>query len=536
MGFRKIYLTILSFGGVLCSTNSLAQQTDSVFFDVNYVRQSNAWLSSKNAAGLKYFSLPKMSSAQLSFNKADGDFRNYHQSTDSYDFGLQSESLYRLNTDIVFSGSILYKSFSGQNMAGSGFIDPYQTPFDIVEGRDVNRGRKKQEVYKLSGKVSAQLSSRFTIGGGLEYESSNFAKMKDLRHINKLLDIDATFGGLYQINRYVEFGLNYSYLRRIESVGFRSYSNKDDGFESLISFGAFYGRPETFGKSGYTSSENTWPLTDVGHSVSMQLYLRLNEKMKLFNEFSYANKSGYFGPKRTSGKPFTEHQSINIMYSGIFSILKGKNEHLLSLNANYGSLLNTENTERTQTAPGGVESISIFLQSEVLDRQQLKANLKYTLFKNVSNNNPVWVFNANIDYYRRQQTINFLYPFYRDQTINSYQANVNLKRNIVKADKVYSYALGLGYGGGNGIAKFDGLHTAPTSNSTPVSMDLYLYQEFEYFTKPRVMADLSLQYTKKLKQNIAPYAKLNYNYTKAFDIQFLGSGFGVAGASIGCNF
>lgn len=536
MRFRKYILAILCFSGVSYSTNSLAQQIDTIFSDINYIRKSNAILNSKNASGLKYFSLPKASSAQLFFNKADGDFKNYHQSDNSYDYGLQTESFFRLNPKVVFYGDILYRNFKGNNMAGSGFIDPYKTPFDIVEANDNNRGVKQQEIYKLTGKVSVELSSKFTVGGGLEYEASNFAKMRDLRHVNKLLDIDASLGGLYQLNKSIEIGLNYNYLRRIESISFESHGNVDKGFVSLISFGAFYGRAETFSKEGYTSSENTWPLADIGHAGTMQLNLYLNKHIHFLNEFTFTIKNGFFGRKSSASKPFTEHTKNSIVYNGTLSLNKGKNEHHFSLRAGYETLVNNENTDLTGTPIGGASQILIVVTKEVLDRQELKASLNYALFKNVRNNTPEYTFDANIDYFRRQQTMNYLYPFYRDQTINSYQIKANIKRNMVKTNHMYSFGVGLGYGSGSGLAKYDGLHAAPSSNKVPTSMDLYLYQEFEYFTKPRVMADISLQYTKKMKQNIAPYAKLSYNYTKAFDTQFLGSSFGVAGASVGCNF
>ncbi|MNK00629.1 hypothetical protein D3C87_184180 [compost metagenome] len=536
MSFKKIQNVVLIIGGVFCSANLAAQQLDSTFVDINYVRRQSAWINSKNAAGLKHFNLSKLSNAEVFFDKSNGDFKNFHQSNDSYEYGLNTNSIYRLNDKIVFEGAISYQNFKGENMGGSTFIDPYKNPFDIVELDDNNKGIKRKETYGLHGAISVQMASKFSIGGRINYQAANFAKAKDLRHINKLLDMDLSAGGIYKINDLIEVGATYNYERRIESTFFKAYGNFQRGFSSLISFGSFFGTLETFGESGYTQENATRPLTNFSHGFSLQLNLQLNNNTHFFNEFTYSKPKGYFGEKGTVSYVFTEHAAESYNYYGVFVISKGKNEYQISLSANYGNLSNQENVYRRETTPGGVSRIVYYGKRDVLEKQDLDVDLAYVLFKDIQNYNPKWKIELNANYFRRQQTTT-VYPFYRDQTINSYNANVHLKRNIVKAKQMYSFALCLGYGSGSGIAKYDGLYVPPSSSqAAPASMDLYLYQEFEYFTKPRVMADISLQYTKKLKQNIAPYAKLSYNYTKAFDTQFLGSNFGIAGASVGCNF
>lgn len=538
MSFKKLQVVILLIGGVFCSANLAAQQIDSAFADINYVRRQNAWISSKNAAGLKHFKLPKISEAKLVLDKSNGQFRNFHQSSDSYEYGLDASSIYRLNKKIVFEGAIAYSNFKGKNMAGSAFIDPYENPFDIVERHDNNRGTKTKETYTLHGAISAQLNSKLTIGGRINYQAANFAKAKDLRHINKLLDMELSVGGIYQLNDLVEIGLNYNYDRRIESIYFKTYGNKGEPLSSIISFGSFYGPLETFGEYGYTYDSAIRPLTNFSHGFSFQLNLKLNEKISLFNEFTYGKPKGFFGEKGTASILYTEHAAEKYAYAGVLSISRNKNEHQIALKANYATLFNIENVYRREVMPGGGARIVYFGRRDVLDKQQLEANLNYTFFKNIENNNPSWIFNIDGNYIRRQQTTS-VYPFYRDQTINSYQAKVNVKRNVVKADQMYSLGLGLGYGSGSGLAKYDGLYASPSADQldlAPMSMDTYLYQEFEYFTKPRVSANIDLQYTKKLKENISPYVKLNYSFTKAFDTQFLGSSFGVAGLSVGCNF
>lgn len=536
MSLKRIYCAVLLIGGVFCSANLAAQKVDSTFANINYIRKGNAWSVSNNATGLKYFTLSKISDAQLFLRKGDGDFKNYHQSNNQYSFGLNAESIFRLNSKVVFSGSILYENFEGKNMGGSAFINPYENPFNIVELDNANKGIKKQETYTLEGAVGVQLNSRLGIGGKINYTAANFAKTKDLRHINKLLNLDLSTGLTYKLSENLEIGANYNYLRRIESTYFRSYGNTDRQFISLIDFGSFYGRSELFTDFGYTADDTTQPLTNNTHSGSIQLDVKLGAKAKWFSEFTYGQKTGAFGKEATSLVLFTTHSGTNYQYKTQVSLLGEKLQHFISLNVGYSTLINNENIYRRENTTGGISRIVYYGKSEVLDKQQIDAKLDYTIYAGINNNNPKWTFNFTTDYFRRQQTTT-VYPFYRDQTIDSYQAKANVKRNIVRGDQMYSVALGLGYGTGSGTVKQDGLYATPSSSQVaPTGMDLYLYQEFEYFTKPRALANLALQYTKKLKQPVALYAKLDYSYTKAFDTQFLGGSFGMLGASVGCNF
>jgi hypothetical protein len=531
------YSAMFLIGGVLCSTNLSAQQTDSVFADLDYIYKRNVWLHSKNAIGLKYFEVPKISRANLYFNKGNGDFKNYHESDNSISYGLNAESIYKLSSRVMVSGEINYQNFQGKNMGGSAFIDPYQNPFDIVELDNNNKGTKKQELYNLKCALAAQISSKWSLGGQIDYTAINFAKMKDLRHINKLLHLDLSAGTGYKVSPTIELGLNYNYIRRIESISFNVYGNVDKPYQSLISFGSFYGRSEVFDDNySIYAAASARPLVQDQQQVSVQLSLALAPNTTWFNNFTYGTLNGYYGEKETASAVYTEHQATDYKYNGQVAVKQGKLAHYITLTASYRKLNNLQNIYRKETTPGGVSRNVYYGQNEVLDREQINADLGYTLFMNVKNNNPLWVLDLTGNYLRLQQTATALYPFYRDQTIESYRAYANLKRNMVKANNMYSFAVGIGYGSGSGIAKYDGLYATPSADISPVSMDLFLYQEYEYFTKPRVSADVALKYTKALKQRVAPYVGLKYSYTNAFDTQFIGSSYSFLNASIGCNF
>jgi len=522
--------------GVTYSGALSAQEIDTAWWDMDYIRNSDARLSSRNASGLKYLSVSKVSTAKVFLNKSDGSFKNYHQSDDSYDFGATTESLYRLNQKVVLSGGISYHNFSGKNMAGSAFIDPYKNPFDLVEMNDNNKGTKNLERYQLFGEVSSSLTKKLTIGGKIDYQTANFAKTKDLRHINKLLDMHVSPGLSYTIGSKVEIGANYEYHRRIESVRFRVYGNKGEQFFTLISYGGFYGRSELFDMYGYTSENANRPIVNITQGGALQLAIALNKGLKLFNEFTYGKLEGYAGERGTSSVVYTEHGATQYGYKGVLSFNTTSAGHHLTLRADYETLANNENIYRTETSPGGGSTTVYYGQAEVFNKDILQANVQYIGYLNVKNNQPEWTIKAGANYFNREQTTT-IYPFYRDQSISSYTINLSANKNTIRGKNRYGLSLGTLYGAGDGTAKEDGLYIPPSSSQiAPKSMDLYLNQEYEYFTKPRVRAEAGFQYSRIVDKRIAPYVRLDYTLTKAFDVSYVGNNHQTIMISVGCNF
>mgnify|MGYP003575583588 CR=1 FL=1 len=522
-------------GGILGSADLAAQQTDSLSIaDIDYVLRSEGWLSSRNPTGLKDLRVTSVAAAETFFRKSNGGFHNYHQSDNSYSYGLDVQSFHRLDENLVLSGSFLYDAFTGKHMTGSAFIDPYKNPFNIVEMVESMEGNKELETYHLTGAISGQLNSRLAIGAGIDYQSANYAKMRDLRHVNKLLDMCLSAGGAYQLFRKAGIGVNYAYQRRVESVRFNFFGNTNEQFSSLIDFGAFFGRKERFGNEGYT--DETKPLTNIGHAVSLQLNFNFTERSKLFNEFSLTRMKGGFGEDGTDSKLLTEHKVSEYSYRGIVSLAGERKLQLLRLDITYSTGINYENELVRQTEPGGVSKAIFIGKKEVLDKVMFEGKLGYSLFKEIDHNNPGWKLDLDAGYVRRLQTTT-LYPFYRDQTLNRYYVQGRAGRCIDAEKRRYNVAIGLAYSAGSGDVKYDGLHTTPSPSQAPAqTMDLYLTQEWEFFTKPAASADLSVKVSQQIKHNLYPYLLVSYSYTRAFDTQFLGDHFNTISARIGCNF
>lgn len=530
------YCIYALIAGVFIVNQSSAQELPKPYADIEYIRKSNAWLTSKNAAGLNHFNAGNISNVEGYFKKEDGGFKNYFQSDNSQEYGVQADSYTRLNSKVVFSGGFGYQNFKGRNMTGSAFLDPYQNPFDIVELDADNMGTKELELYNLNGAVSSQLSSKWSIGAKLAYQTGNYAKRKDLRHVNKLLDMDLSAGVLYKISDLVDVGANYNYSRRIESMSFKTAGNKDKQYLSLISYGSFYGRKELFDQYGYTSSQSTNPLKDIRQGGSLQLNLNLNKNVTLFNEFSYADRTGFFGEEGTSSILLTKHNGSDLAYNGQLSIKANEIEHHISLKGSYNFLSNKTTIYRRETTIGGVNRIVYYGDREVFSGETTNVGLNYDLFIAVKDNRPTWAVNVNADYMRRDQSTG-LYPFYRDQMINSYQFSGQVKRQFEKQKGAFNIGMGIGYGNGSGEMANDGTVATPSPDYIPpATMNQFLNEEYEFFTAGRIKGNLLFQYTRALQNNMSAFVKLNYTHTYAAKVINLDKHFNATNISIGCNF
>lgn len=512
-------------GGV-CSSTVVAQTSDSICWkDYSFIKRSQSWLTSENAAGLRALPVSHVSIAEVYSHKQNGALANYYQSNNSLEFGAQTESFYRLNPKTVFFGKVSYSNFSGKNMAGSVFIHPEEAPFDIVEYSDDNRGDKKRETYHLIGAVGTDLTERLTLGGKIDYTSSNYAKQKDLRHVNKLLDMNVTAGLSYRLNGMIELGANYYYRRSVEGLDMEMYGTTDKVYTSLISYGGFFGLTEQFGVNGYTKENEEKPLFNEYHGGALQLMLHFTPQLSLFNEFAYKTRDGYYGKKSPSAVVYSNHDSNILEYHGRLSLKKRKNLHTLNLDIRREELSNKENIYRVETASGGSSNIGYYGTLDTTDKTMWNARAEYNGNLGVTDFCPAWLVKAAVDYSSRSLTAS-VYPYYRKQEIKRTAFLLSGERAIRSRKDMYSLSLGTAYSYGSGTAKEDGIYATPSeTQSAPKSMDEYLYREYEYLTGKQIKGEAGFKYSRMIgDKSTQGYVSLRYSMLKAFDVKYLGDG------------
>jgi hypothetical protein len=504
--------------------------------DFDYIRESEAWLSSENAAGLQQLPVSDISFAEAFFEKNDGKFINYYQSGNSYTFGARTESYYRLNPQIVFYGKVHYANFRGKNMGGSTFINPEYNVIDIVEMDEGTRGTKNLETYNLIGAVSAKLSNSWSIGGKVDYTAANYAKFKDLRHVNTAFDVSATLGVNYQLGNMLAIGANYFYRRSVESIEFRMSGTTDKQYTSLVSFGSFYGRTELFGENGYTEKSTANPTVNTFNGASLQLNLKATGYWNLFNELSYKSRSGYYGKRSPSTPVYTEHHGSILSYSGTLSYRNRQQLHLLSGNISKESVENSENSWRKENTTGGRTDIIYYGSNQVLNKNVLNARITYTANLNITDDCPEWILRSTANYYDRKQAV-AQYPFYRKQTIRFLEAGAQATRNIIRQKSLWSVTVGISCGSGGGTVNEDGTYNTFSGEQPPKSLQSGLEKEYEYLTATHVKGNIGIHYSFPVRLVKSGYVKATYELTKAKKIEYLeGNAFHSATMTIGCNF
>ncbi len=534
MGVSKYLFIIvtLCMGRGISPTH--AQSHDTTAVNEAYLLQSDAWLSSGHVLGLKAYRYQRMSYAESFSQKAKGGFVNFYESDNSLNLGAGTASVKRLNAATVFSGKIVYQHFNGRNMGVSAFINPYKNPLDIDESADSTAGTKKMDSYHLTGSVASQLTPRWTVGAKIDYQAANYAKTKDLRHQNKLLDLEGYIGASYAAHTNLTLGAGYNYVRRIESVGFGIYGNSGRQYVSLINFGSFFGFVELHDDQGYTSE--TRPIVNFNHSASVFAHWKPDGGFQLFSELKYGSRAGYFGKKGSAQIVYTEHEGKLLSYHGVVSLKKTNELHHLDINLSRQTLENMQNVFRRQTSAGGISSIVYFGQNKVLQQQINEGAATYTLHLKTAHTVPLWTVKTGVSLHSRRQTVS-QYPFYRKQEIHFYSWHASAQRSFLSGRNIFSIMLESGYGKGNGTARNDGRYAPPsTSQPSPGTRDNYLYREFEYLTKSRLSGGIQIGCRRLLHSGRSVYLKTNCDYTRAFEVEYLADQASVLTLSVGYTF
>ncbi|ADV43134.1 DUF6850 family outer membrane beta-barrel protein [Bacteroides helcogenes] len=526
------------FCGTSCSTLVAQTSHDIRWGNIAYLRQTEAWLNSENAAGLHALSIPRISTIEVYANKQNGKFVNYYQSGNSFEFGAQAESFYRLNSKTVFFGEVNYHNFFGKDMGGSYFINPNDAPFDIVEYTDSNRGDKSLEKYQLTGAVSIDLSPKISMGGKVDYTAANYAKQKDLRHVNNLLDMNLTAGIIYRLSKRVELGANYYYRRSTEGLLISMYGTTDRVYNSLISYGGFYGIVEQFGDNGYTKKNEEKPLFNEYHGGTLQLKWYILPKLQFFNELAYKSRNGYYGKKSPGTVIYSEHNSGILSYKSILSLQGQKDLHCLHIGFQRESLANAENIYRYDNEGGGKTNVNYYGTLDTTNKTIWSLDAGYTGNLEVTNGCPAWTVKGTFSYFSRNLTAS-VYPYYRKQRLHTTTFHLSGERNICRKKDMYSLYIGGTYASGRGSVQKDGTYTTPTeSQSTPKSMTTFLYREFEFLTNKRIKGEASFKYARSIGgKGLTGFTSLHYGMTKAFGIVYLeGDRHHEITWSLGCTF
>ena len=530
-------------------------------FSYSFVKQSDPWFTSQNAAALTRYNYQNMAEAHLTLSGEKGNFTNYYESNDATLLHTGVESYYRYNSRTVFFGSITYENFSGRHMTGSAFINPERKPFDLVEDSLTNQGTKHRDTYTLTGAFGSSIINRLSIGAKIDYTTANYAKYKDLRHQNKLMDLNLTAGLLYDINDVLTLGAHYLYHRNTETIDFGTYGTSDKVYKTLVSYANFTGHLEQFGQEGYTDKSREMPLVTNYNGLGTQLSVH-SAKFIVHSFYSYEHGRGYYGRKSPYTITYTDHHTDrhDLFLQATFSP-SCRSRHCLDFSMAFETLQNDANTYREVKNASTATYYEYYTPVKTADKQWRDYHLAYTLHLfpgchagkrdllhrdmpshtsasrrvSVANGSilPTWTFQAGINWHARRQTA-YTYPYYRRQDISNYQPFASVCRNIFAAKGLWSLTIHGAYQKGSGTPYEDLTFQTPSDKqSLPPSMDAYLYQEYQYFTASQFTIGGSVRYAFIFPStSLKTFAKLSIDHRKANKV----SDHTTAAITLGCEF
>jgi len=533
---------------LLCSslaiTNTWAQDS-LLLHDYHFVLQGDPWLSSSNVAALTRFNSGNMSTAELSLTKAKGGFTDYYDSPNVLQADASVASLFRLSARTVVAGSMSYDNFSGDDMGGSAFLPPsvlltgLHLPFDIVEDSLNTTGTKHRDVYRLSGAVGIDLWKGIALGARLDYTSANYAKYKDLRHKNKLMDLQLSADVYIPLASWLQLGIGYQYHRNTESLQFSTYGKSDRTYNSFINYGPYIGQVEQFGTAGYTDNNREIPLVNDCDGLSAQLSIG-TDILSFYSSFDYSHRRGYYGRRSPYTITYTRHRSHLYNYEGRLSFLPSSTTRFhLDLAISAENLQNHANNYRELQNETGASYYEYYTSVKTANRLWSDASLTLTADLGIRHQLPTWTLQAGFARNHRKQTA-YLYPYYRRQRLNSETFFASACRNIICPKGVWSLQVNGSFRQGDGEPYEDLLMATPSDKATPPpTMTTYLMREYLWLTAPQYMIGGMVKYAFILPSTkLKTYVKGTMTHHKSNHItdDAVGRDRTTATIAVGCEF
>ncbi len=492
----RLFGSAFLFSMLLCRSNTLNAQDSLLLRDYRYVQQSSPWFTQRNAGALALYNSRNIAEADLSLSHASGSLTGFSGSPSLTTLQVAIESFYRISPRAVVFGSIGYNNLSGDDMTGSVFLQD-RLPFDIVEDSLTNKGHKHCDSYHLTGGFSYSLSPALALGLKADYTAANYAKYKDLRHKNKLMNLDVTIGLLSTINcqlSTINLGLDYTYHRRTESLEFATYGKNDKVYKSLIDYGAMMGIIEQFGNEGYTDKTNEMPLFEDGHSGGLQVSFSRGA-FTIFNALTFSHHTGYYGRKSQYTITYTDHGRDIFTEHVRLSYDISTSRYALDIRYQNEKVKNRNNTYRGLVNENGATHYEYYDAVESGDKGWRNLDIDYTMHLGVRHELPTWTITAGYHWQQRDITA-YLYPYYRQQQLRTNEWTASIVRNIILRKGVWNISLHGGYQKGTGDVYRDGTFVTPSDKQPqPATMSAFLYQDYQYLTAPQYHIGAQLKYT-----------------------------------------
>lgn len=402
------------------------------------VQDSTFWLTSGNAASLTDMTTRNISNAEMFYNFNAGKLEDCLQGGRNNIFGAEIRSYYRLTSNLVAAGNISYTNNSFTDKAGSMLLPTAELmPFDLTEETDENAGNKRHEHFNVTGAIGWNFYKGLSIGVSADFTAGSYAKFKDLRHTNSLMNLDVRPGLFYSFGTQSGLGGTFVYRRRTETIRFETFGTTDKQFRTLVDYANGIGQIETYGGEGFIDDSHEMPLVSEFIGFAIQ-----GGYKSIFASLTYQNRSGYYGKK-------TQYTACQSIYHGDYFdchlryILPQNRGYLcmfdFSLTSQLLSSYRTNYRKENSKENPSVTYYEYYANTKMSDRASNEARIDFIGYWNPKGEIYLWQAKGAVGYCRQKQTA-YLFPYNYTEIQNMVFVELAGRRNIVFKDKYLLWA------------------------------------------------------------------------------------------------
>ena len=426
-------LKVVLFVNIICLP-LLAQR------DFSLVRDRNALLSSGNAAALVTFADSSISKGTVSFLHEGGNLRLPTEGQNRNVVSAEVSSFMRVSPSLVTFGHASYTNDYGTEMFGSMFYPSLELrPFDLISAEE-DAGSKRAELIRIVGAIGWNIWKDLSIGAKIDYTSGSYAKFKDLRHTNALMNLYSRADLFYSLSKSYGIGLGFIYRRQTESLRFKTFGTTDAVYTTLVDYANGYGETETFGVEGFTDGGQEQPL------FSEYTGLSANTKVGLVTlGITYLHRHGYYGRKTQYDVLYENHSGDQFAYSARADIVNNRDallwidmqlqtERLSSYRSNYRRVTSENNSSLTY--------YEYYEPTKMSDKAQWSGKINISGYWKPKGDIYLWYAVAGTDYFHNKQTA-YLYPNIYTSTSHVLSPYADVKRSLLfKNSSLLSFEVG----------------------------------------------------------------------------------------------
>ncbi len=459
------------------------------------VSRDSFWQGSRNVAGIRQDSV-SISYAEAYGRYEEGGFRDSWQAPRTWKAGVVTESVRHFDR-ISFTGSFSFDQTEGYDMCGSMFIRPGYFPIDVLE---FTPGRKTLQTYMFEGGFAYDLSGKWTIGAKMDFESSNLAKRKDLRHANWRLDMTVAPGIMYRSGGWA-LGLSPLFRKVAETIDATQVGTSESSYYAFLDKGLMYGVRQVWTGSGVHLQEagvNGLPVREYSYGGSFQV-----QHHDLYADLEVVRTSGSVGEKEYIWFDFPGVDvSTNLRYR--WSGRSGVNDVRLHFD---WSRQDMDERVLEKVSENGITSVLDHGANRIYSRGSWTLNPEYGFV------HKVFDLKAGAEFGMCEEMSSQVYPYIHTQTLSASSAYLDLVFHYLSFDFGAEGRFSKGWVSFSERLSSDGSGI----QSEPYRLQDWYERQMEYKTAPRLDVCAMVRYT--FPKGI--YLEADVRYVNAYGLKYI---------------